>query len=200
MLDARLRQLIDPALNRAATRLARAGITANQVTITGFVIGMLAIPLLAVEDYEAALLCILLNRLTDGLDGALARKTEPTDFGGFLDITLDFIFYSGVVFGFCLGNPAEAIYGAFLIFAFIGTGSSFLAYSALAAKRGITTEIRGLKSIYYLGGLTEGFETLLTLCLICLLPEYFAIIATVFGSMCWVTTATRIWVAANTLR
>lgn len=200
MIDARLRRLIDPPLDRLALAFDGLPITANQVTVAGFLLGLAAPPLLAFQYYGAALSVILVNRLLDGLDGAVARRKGISDLGGYLDIVLDFIFYSAVVFGFALAQPDKAPYAAFLIFSFIGTGSSFLAYSTLAAKRRITTEIRGKKSIYYLGGLTEGFETIVAFVLMCLLPQWFWLIALIFGIMCWVTTGFRISWAFETLR
>ena len=88
------------------------------------------------------------------------------------------------------GNQLAAL---FLIFSFVGTGSSFLAYAILATKRGISTEIRGQKSFYYLGGLTEGTETIIMLGLVILLPSLFVPVAVIFGSLCWLTTISRIW-------
>ena len=192
MFDAALRRVIDPPLNAAGRRLAGAGVSANAVTVAGFVIGLAAVPALAFQRYDIALALILANRLADGLDGAVARATGPSDLGGYLDIVLDFIFYSAVVFGVALGRPEEAVFAAFLIFSFIGTGASFLAYAIIAAKRGSTTEARGRKSIFYLGGLTEGAETIACFVAICLFPAWFPWIAGIFGAMCWLTTASRI--------
>jgi len=183
---------MDPPLDAIARGLHNTGITANQVTITGFIIGLSVIPLLSFQLYMAALTAIIINRFADGLDGAIARDRGITDAGGYLDIVLDFIFYSAVIFGFCLALPDQALYGAFLIFSFIGTGSSFLALSIFAAKRSLTTTLRGTKSIYYLGGLTEGFETIVALVLMCLLPSWFWLIASIFGTLCWITTLSRI--------
>ena len=124
-----------------------------------------------------------------------------TDLGGFLDIVLDFLIYAAVPFAFALADPAaNALPAAFLIFSFMGTGSSFLAYAIMAAKRGIATELRGRKSLYYLGGLTEGTETIVAFVLACLWPAWFPLIAWTFGALCWLTTATRIVVAVQTLR
>ena len=128
MIDGHIRRIIDPILDRMAVTVCRMSITANQVTITGFFIGLTSVPLLAYNLYSAALVVILINRFMDGLDGAIARYTRPTDTGAYLDIVLDFIFYSAVVFGFCLGQADAALYGAFLIFSFVGTGTSFLAF------------------------------------------------------------------------
>ncbi len=116
MLDARLRKIIDPPLDRLGRRLAHLGVTANSVTWTGFFVGMGAWALLALESYPLALTCILLNRLADGLDGAVARHGRISDLGGYLDIVLDFLFYSGVAFFFAVGRPEQALPAAFLIF------------------------------------------------------------------------------------
>jgi len=200
MLDARLRKIIDPPLDLVGRRLAHWGVTADSVTWTGFLVGGGAWAMLALGSYWWALALILLNRLADGLDGAVARHGRLSDLGGYLDIVLDFLFYSGVVFFFAVGRPEEALPAAFLIFSFVGTGASFLAYAALAAKRGITTETRGAKSIYYLGGLTEGTETIALFVAICLLPQYFTWFAWIFGGLCWLTTAVRIYIAVETFR
>ena len=176
MLDARLRRLIDPPIDRIGAVLARRGIGADALTLGGFIAGVLAITAVMAELYGLALVLFLTNRLADGLDGAVARQTRLTDLGGFLDIVLDFIVYAGMVFGFAVADPAaNALAAAFLLFAFMGTGSSFLAFAVMAAKRGIATDLRGRKSLYYLGGLAEGTETILFLTLACVLPESFVV-------------------------
>lgn len=200
MLDAVLRPLIDPVLDVAGRRLAKAGVRADAVTVAGFAVGLAAVPAIALGRSDLALAAILLNRLADGLDGAVARAAGPTDLGGYLDIVLDFLFYSAVVFGVALGRPEEAVWAAFLIFSFVGTGSSFLAYAVIAAKRGVTTESHGRKSIFYLGGLAEGTETIVAFLLICLIPHVFPWIAAIFGAMCWLTTAGRITQAVRAFR
>jgi phosphatidylglycerophosphate synthase len=200
MLDARLRKLIDPPLDLAGQRLAHLGVSANSVTWTGFLVGCGAWVMLALGNYGWALALILLNRLADGLDGAVARHGRISDLGGYLDIVLDFLFYSGVVFFFAVGQPDQALPAAFLIFSFVGTGASFLAFAALAAKRGISTTARGPKSIYYLGGLTEGSETIALFVLICLFPNLFAWFAWIFGGLCWLTTGVRIYMAVETFK
>lgn len=192
MIDSYMRRVVDPPLDRVGRRLAGAGMSANAVTIGGFAIGLLAIPCLAAQWYGVALAAILLNRLADGLDGAVARQTALTDFGGYLDIVCDFIVYAGVAFGFALARPENTLPAAFLILSFVGTGTSFLAFAILAAKRGLASEARGRKSLYYLGGLTEGTETIAVFAAFCLFPGAFAVLAYVFGALCWLTTAVRV--------
>jgi phosphatidylglycerophosphate synthase len=195
MLDAPLRRIIDPPLDRIGRRLAAAGVSANAVTLGGFAIGLLAIPCLAAGWYAAALAAILLNRLADGLDGAVARRTRLTDLGGYLDIVCDFIFYAAVPFGFALARPQDAAPAAFLILSFVGTGTSFLAFAGIAARRGLTAEARGRKSLYYLGGLTEGGETIAAFVAFCLFPAAFPWLAWLFGAACWLTTLSRVLTA-----
>jgi phosphatidylglycerophosphate synthase len=197
MLDARLRQLIAPVVDRIGAALARRGVGANAVTVSGFLIGVAAWGALSVRAYYLATALILANRVADGLDGAVARRSGLTDLGGYLDIVLDFLFYAGVPFFFAVGQPEAALPAAFLIFSFVGTGASFLAFAVIAAKRGLTTPSYGQKSIYYLGGLTEGAETIGLFVLIGLLPEHFGLLAWTFGGLCWLTTATRIAAAVE---
>ena len=192
MLDGALRRFIEPPLDRMARPLARAGIPANAVTLGGFAVGLAAVPFIALGGYGWGLLAILVNRFADGLDGAVARQQGSTDLGGYLDIVCDFIFYGTVVFGFVLGDPEAHLPGAFLLLSFIGTGGSFLAFAALAARRNLETIARGQKSLYYLGGLTEGTETILFFVASCLFPDFFPVFAWIFGAACWITTLSRV--------
>lgn len=201
MLDRLSIKVIRWPLAQSANLLDRCGITANQTTIFGFALGCVAFPALIFEQYTLALLLIIANRICDGLDGALARIQGITDAGGFLDISLDFLFYSLIPFGFVLANPDQnAVAGAFLIFSFIGTGSSFLAFAVMAGKRGIENPVYQHKSLYYMSGLTEGTETIACFILFCLLPNHFALIAYLFGAACWFTTLTRIYSGFMTLK
>ena len=200
MFDARLRRIIDPLLDRIGSRLVRLGVTANAITVCGFAVGVGAWLALALQNYETALVLIAANRIADGLDGAVARHSRTTDLGGYLDIVLDFLFYAGVPFFFAVGQPEALLPAAFLIFSFLGTGVTFLAFAILAAKQGVTTRMRGHKSFYYLGGLTEGTETIALFVLICVFPEAFAWLAWIFGALCWLTVGARIASAVETFR
>lgn len=202
MLDASLRRLVDPLLVSLARQVAGRGVHADLVTFLGFAFGLFAIAAIMAERYGLGLALLLLNRLADGLDGAVARQTRLTDRGGFLDIVFDFITYSGLVFAFAVADPAQnALMAAFLIFAFMGTGASFLAFAIMAAKRGLAAEEPSAKrSFHYLGGLTEGSETIAFLVLACLLPGWFPLLAAIFGGLCWLTTLGRIVVGYRLLR
>lgn len=175
-----------------ARRLATAGVSADAVTLAGFAAGLAAVAALAAGWFGAALALILLNRLADGLDGAVARVTGPTDRGAFLDIALDFFFYAAVPFGFALADPqANALPAAALILSFVGTGSSFLAFAAVAERRGLKAADYPSKGVVYLGGLTEGFETIALFVAMCLAPGSFPVLAWGFAAACLLTTLTR---------
>lgn len=192
MLDPFMVRLIAPPINWTGRILAQHGVTANKMTVVGFFIGVGALPALALNAPTVALILIALNRVADGLDGAIARATEKTDFGAYLDIVLDFIFYATVVTGFALLDHDNAVVAAFLIASFIGTGASFLAFAVIAAKRGVETKDRGKKSFFYSGGLAEGTETILFFALVCARPEWFVPASYVFMAMCWITVGMRI--------
>ncbi|GAB4387067.1 CDP-alcohol phosphatidyltransferase family protein [Albidovulum sp.] len=192
MLDRHLMPVLRPPLARAARAFVRRGIGADQVSVAGFVLGLAAVAALALGQFAAALVLILANRIADGLDGAIARQTGPTDRGAFLDIAFDFVFYALVPLGFALADPAaNALAAAVLIAAFVGTGSSFLAFATLAARRGMTAEDYPSKGIYYLGGLTEGAETIALFVAMCLWPAAFPALALGFAALCAITTVSR---------
>ncbi|WP_421837689.1 CDP-alcohol phosphatidyltransferase family protein [Novosphingobium sp.] len=191
MFDAKLRPLIDPALNRIGRGIAALGIGADGVTIAGMMIGILAAIAIATGYIELGLAGILLNRLLDGLDGAVARATRLTDFGGYLDIVADFVFYVGVPLGFAFAAPANQLPAAVLLASFAMTGTSFLAFATMAAKRGIETSAHGRKSFFYNTGLAEGTETIATFVLMCLWPQHFAMIAFIYASLCALTVIQR---------
>jgi len=200
MLDHRINKIIHPIMNGLANHIPRQ-ISANTITLAGFAVGAMVVPLLWFKLYSTAMAVILVNRFFDGLDGAVARKYGPTNLGGYLDITCDFIFYSVVIMGFALAAPENnGLAAAFMIFSFIGTGSSFLAFAAAAEKKGISSDAHGLKGFYYLGGLAEGTETILFFVIICMYPEYFPLLAVVFGSICWITVLGRFGSAYTLLR
>jgi phosphatidylglycerophosphate synthase len=199
MFDRQLLALSKPWVDAGARAIKAGGISANQISFGGFALGIFAAVLIAHGDIMLAIVPLLLNRLLDGLDGAVARLEQPTDRGAFIDISLDFLFYAAVPLAFAFCNPAQnALAASALLAAFIGTGTSFLAYAIIAEKRGQKSTAYPSKGFYYLGGLTEGFETVLCFVAMCVWPQHFATIAYVYAAMCCVTTITRLvagWLA-----
>ncbi|HEY6135544.1 MAG TPA: CDP-alcohol phosphatidyltransferase family protein [Rubrivivax sp.] len=193
MLDRAALALLNPLLDRLANGLVRAGFGADTVTLAGFAVGLAAAAAIALGHPLPGLALLLASRLLDGLDGAVARQTTATDRGAFLDITLDFLFYASIPLAFALADPtANALPAAVLLAAFIGTGSSFLAFAVFAERRGMARSVYPSKGFYYLDGLTEGTETLLCFALMCLWPQHFVWWAYGFAALCALTIATRV--------
>ena len=179
-----IRKKWDNKIDHLAEKIHKSSVTANAVSVFGFVVGMMSINFLAMNMYFEALACILINRFCDVLDGAVARIEGVTKFGIFLDLCLDFIFYAGVIFGFALADPYEnAVSACFLLFGFTASASALLAYGVvnydIAKKKGVEK----MESPFYLGGLAQGFETLCAFVLLCIMPFAFLPIAIALG--CW---------------
>ncbi len=194
MLDRIATAAIRPLVQALAGALVRTGLTPNALTYMALALGWLAALLISSQLYLWGAVFILVSRLFDALDGALARHTDRvSDQGGFLDISLDFLFYASIPLAFAWAHPAvNALPAATLLAAFIGTGSSFLAFAVIAAKRGMSNTAYPDKSFYFLGGLTEATETLAFFVAMCLWPGWFAPLAYTFAALCAVTIVTRI--------
>ena len=201
MLDGMLKRRLDPLLAGLAIGLHRSGICPNTVTGVGLVLGLAAALAIALGHFWMGLTLILVSRLCDGLDGALARLRQPTDLGGYLDIVFDYIFYGAIPLGFALADPtSNALPAAVLLMSFYANGASFLGFAIIAAKRGLSTDARGPKSLYFTTGLAEASETLLVFALACVFPAWFAALAYGFAALCVVTTASRIALAVRLFR
>jgi len=200
MLDRIAQAALKPAFDIGARALVRAGASADAVTVAGFAVGLVAAASIAMQSYLLGLALLLTSRLADGLDGPVARLTAATDRGAFLDITLDFLFYASIPLAFAIADPAaNALPAAVLLAAFIGTGSSFLAFAILAERRGLSSTAYPAKGFFYLGGLTEATETLICFGLMCVWPGKFAWFAYGFALLCALTIATRIVGGAKVL-
>ena len=195
MLDSTVRVIIDVPLNYIGKRMAALGFSANYITFLGFFLGIIAIHQIIIGNFQQALIFLIINRFCDGIDGAIARHTNLTDFGGFLDIICDFVIYSGIVLAFAINDHSKALAAAFLIFCFIGPITSFLAYAIIAAKRKVNTDASGKKSFYHLGGICEGTETALILILMCIVPNIYIEICLIYGLLCIITTVGRCYAA-----
>lgn len=200
MLDARLRPLIDPPLNRMGAALARAGITANALTFTGLVLGLGGAGAIALGHIGWGLALIIANRLLDGLDGAVARVRGPSDLGGYFDIVADFAFYVSIPLAFGILSAANTLPALVLVASFVLTGVSFLAFAVIAGKRGAQTQAHGKKSFFYSTGIAEGAETIAVFIAMCLAPAWFAPLAYGYAALCAATVFQRSAMAVSAFR
>jgi len=201
MLDALVRPWIDPALRAIGRRLAASGATADAVTLYGLGIGLGAAIAIGLRHYVVGLLLIAVSRLLDGLDGAIARASAATDRGGYLDILCDYVFYAAIPLGFaCADSAPNALAASALLASFLLTGTSFLAFATLAAKRGLQTSARGNKSFFYSFGVMEGTETIAFFVAMTLWPGRFPAFAWSAAVLCVLTALQRTVLALRTFR
>ncbi|MGR3484793.1 MAG: CDP-alcohol phosphatidyltransferase family protein [Paracoccaceae bacterium] len=192
MLDQTARRLIDPPLDRMGRALAGRGVTADGVTLAGLALGLMAAGAIWADALGVGLALILASRLMDGLDGAVARASRPSDFGGYLDIVCDYVFYAAIPLAFALRDPGAAAAAALLVASFYVNAGSFLGYAILAEKHGHRTDAQGAKSLYYSNGILEGTETIAFFVLLCLLPGAFVPLALTFAALCLLTAGLRV--------
>jgi phosphatidylglycerophosphate synthase len=201
MFDPMMRRLIDPPLDGAGAWLAARRLPANVVTLAGLAIGLLVLPCLAHQQYGAALAIIVVNRLFDGLDGAIARRAGTTLFGGYLDIFCDAVFYAAVPLGFALADPRYGPWAALLLATFVCTMTSFLGRAVVAAQRGEADRgARGRKSFFHAAGIIEGSETIAAFAVFCLFPAQFPLLAGIFSALCLWTALARLVECARSER
>ncbi|MEO8827056.1 CDP-alcohol phosphatidyltransferase family protein [Lapillicoccus sp.] len=198
MFDAATRRVLAPALDAVGVRLSRAGVPALLLTAVGWVVGVAACVAVWRQAWIPALVLWLLNRLLDGLDGPVARRTGPTDLGGFLDLVADFSIYAGFVLAVALALPEARLACVALLTTYYLSGCAFLALSSLLEKRGgVSADGRSLR---FVGGLAEGTETVVAYSLICIVPGWAVTLVWVFAAAVGVTAVQRVLLGVRLLR
>ena len=168
-------------------------ISPNQITLIGFVFGILMCISIVIDQYLMGIVFLSLNRLCDGLDGAMARLTAPTPLGGYLDIVLDFLVYGGFVLSFGITDPNNTFLSMILLFCYIGTGTTFLAKAVILPSQYHQNHNNNIpKSFYYAVGLVEGTETIVFMILCLLFPNMFNYLSSIFIVLCLITIVNRI--------
>ena len=202
MLDAPVRRALGPSLDAGAATLQRLGLSATGLTVAGWLVGVGACVAAATGHWHLALVGWLLNRVLDGLDGPLARRTGATALGGFLDIVADFSIYGGFVGAAAIAEPDARVACLVLLGTYYLSGTAFLALSSVLEKRDEAerADYPAGRSLLFVGGLAEGTETVLAYVLICLLPEHLALIAWVFAAAVAITAVQRIALGIHLLR
>ena len=191
MLDPLMRRLIDPPLKGAAAIWPRR-ISANQITIFGLVLGVGCFLAIATNAMTAALTLLALNRLADGLDGAVARAQTPSDLGAYLDIVSDFVLWGLLPIGFIILDSNNAIAAAVLLSSFSMSMTVFLAFAIMAEKRGLETDAQGNKNFFYIAGLAEGTETIAFFAIVIIWPGAFIPAAFVYAGIVYLSVIGRV--------
>lgn len=197
MIDQVLRARLRPSLDRVAETLAAREVPPLEVTGVGLLAGLGACVCVATSAYGAALGLWLLNRLLDGLDGAVARQREATDLGGLLDFVADFVVYSGFIVGVAIASPGARVACVMLLAAYSVNIVALLSFSSVIERRALP--LGDERSLKLLPGLAEGAETIVVYVLFCLLPGASATIAWAFAALVTATAVQRVMEAVRTL-
>ena len=191
MLDPFMRRLIDPPLKGVAVIWPR-GVSANQITIFGFVLGVGCFLAIATNSLTAALILLGLNRLADGLDGAVARAQSPSELGAYLDIVTDFALWGLLPIGFIILDSDNSVAAAVLLSSFSMSMTVFLAFAIMAEKRGLETDAQGRKSFFYVAGLAEGTETIAFFAIVIIWPGAFIPAAFIYAGIVYLSVIGRV--------
>ena len=191
MLDPFMRRLIDPPLTGVAAIWPRR-VSANQITIFGFVLGVGCFLAIATNSLTAALILLGLNRLADGLDGAVARAQSPSELGAYLDIVTDFALWGLLPIGFIILDSDNSVAAAVLLSSFSMSMTVFLAFAIMAEKRGLETDAQGRKSFFYVAGLAEGTETIAFFAIVIIWPGAFIPAAFIYAGIVYLSVIGRV--------
>ena len=198
MFDRHLQKLTQKPLSFFAKIILKY-LSANQITILGFIFGLMMCLFIYIELFFLAIFFLILNRICDVLDGVIARLTVPTYLGAYLDIFLDFIFYSAFILIFGLLDTNNIIISCLLLFSYICTGTTFLAQAIIQPKLDLVQKDESIdidipKSFYYSAGLIEGTETILFMILCLLFPNLYFFFGLIFAILCLLTALSRIFI------
>jgi phosphatidylglycerophosphate synthase len=198
MLDAIIRKQIDLPLAVIGRHALKWRISASTATVAGFVLGLVATALVASQVYWGAGLVFVLSRFCDGLDGAIARQSRMTDLGAYLDVVLDTTTYATILFGFALADPeANALAASLVATSLLVSVAARLAYDLVVAQRGKAADTGGTPALYYLSGVAGAAGTTLCVLLMCIFPNWFAVIAVGYSLLCWIGAGARIALAMS---
>jgi phosphatidylglycerophosphate synthase len=173
MFDKYLRPMKDKLLISLANKTASV-FSPNQISFFSFFFGLLSCLMIFLHQIYPALAFWIINRLLDGLDGTVARiSKKQSDWGGYLDIMLDFIIYALVPISFTIAYSTlliDFIMLAVMLALFYINTASWMYLSALIEKHSINSNIPEQTSLSMPSGLMEGTETLVLFSLLYIFP------------------------------
>ena len=173
MLDTHGRKYVQPVIEKTADGLLKLGLTANQVTIIGFVIGAFTGVFIYFDFLYLAVFLLWLSGFLDAVDGSMARKTKPSAWGTLLDVSFDRLVEISVILGLAFSFPDSMWVLLLLSVSIIYGMTVFLTVGAISEKKGI-------KSFYYQAGLAERTEGFILFTLMILMSDYLTFIILLF--------------------
>ena len=201
MLDDLLRPLKDRVMNPLAGLVGRHA-SPDVLTIAAFFAGSACAALLWAGFTPFALALWILNRVLDGLDGVVARRTSRmSDSGGYLDIVLDFVVYALVPLSMAFASPTLALPCALYLGAAYVNASTWMYLSALLEKRGRGASATGAStSVAMPAGIFEGTETIILYTLMIVAPGWRYVLLLLGAGLVVAGAALRFFQGIRTLR
>jgi archaetidylinositol phosphate synthase len=164
MLDTHARKWVQPSIEGTARLFLSKGLTANQVTVTAFIIGSVTGLVYYLGFPVMAVLLLWLSGFLDAVDGTMARLTKPSPFGTVMDVTFDRIVEISVILGVAFLHPD-------IMWALLLLSVSIIISMTIFLTVGAVSEKQGMKSFYYQAGLAERTEGFILFSLMMIFPS-----------------------------
>ena len=164
MLDTHARKWVQPSIEGTARLFLSKGLTANQVTVTAFIVGSMTGLVYYLGFPIMAVLLLWLSGFLDAVDGTMARLTKPSPFGTVMDVTFDRIVEISVILGVAFLHPD-------IMWALLLLSVSIIISMTIFLTVGAVSEKQGMKSFYYQAGLAERTEGFILFSLMMIFPS-----------------------------
>lgn len=192
MIDSLIRPHVTSIMDSIAPKLAQS-LSANTITTIRLVIGLTGCFLVALQLYPAGLGLLIISLFLDGMDGAVARVTQVSDFGAWYDMITTVILFAAFPFFFMLSSSSgeHATAAGMFLFSLLLMGMANLSYDYFAMKKGADAAK---------GGIVESGEIIVFILLGCIYPEGFSFFAGILALLSLIAAIIRMVQTARLLK
>jgi phosphatidylglycerophosphate synthase len=202
MFDDWLRSLKDRLLAPWLRRVSPV-VRPNAISLVAFMCGVGAAAAAWQRRYGVALCLWLANRALDGIDGTLARvQNAQSDFGGYLDILLDFGIYALIPIGLVAGAPTPGAWQAAVVMlaTFYINAASWMYLAAILERRSVAPGPHADRTTVTMPpGLIAGAETFIFYTIFIICPTRLALLFVLMAALVGLTIVQRLVWAAKVL-
>ncbi|WP_071396533.1 CDP-alcohol phosphatidyltransferase family protein [Bacillus tuaregi] len=168
MLDTHGRIYVQPLIERTAKGLLRLGLSANQITVTAFLVGVAASVIIYFDQPYLGVAVLWISGFLDAVDGSMARLSRTSSgWGTVLDVTFDRVVEVGIIIALALRHPEPKI-----LFLLMLLASSIIIVMTIFLTVGAVSDKQSEKSFYYQPGLAERTEGFILFSLMVLFQSY----------------------------
>jgi hypothetical protein len=160
-------------------------VRAQPLALAGFVVGFVAVALIAHSAYLAGLGLIIAAGLLNLLAVGVARLVPPTANELVLARTLELVWSASLPFGFALAAPERVLAAMFLMLGLVARAAALTANAPSAP--GIAGEVTKFGADFV--GQTE---LTIVYAILCVFPHWFSMAAYALGIACFVMTGFRV--------